>query len=228
MQERLRRAARRFGAAIALLLSTGQGMADMRFTPLPVPEARFAYRAVFVTPDRLVLGSMDQNAARILLHVINGKEAVHFDTIGLLLPVLADFDLAPVQGGLLAAVERHGGATSIVGFIPLAGALSAPETPAADLRSNQRRPRFVRGAAPTTVVGDTGTRTVLLHPGNAPRRSLLCEPCTNAIAVATRNGLAVVSKTEKSGPPMADVRGGTLGLTWPSGDGAPGALLGGD
>jgi len=56
-------------------------------------------------------------------------------------------------------------------------------------------------------LSESDERAIYLEGGTAPRRMELCT-CQDAMAMATVNGLAVVAKTWRSGPSVADVPAG--------------------
>jgi len=199
-------------------------MTGTSFEIQPIPEASIAHRAIYVGDDRLILGAMSAEGAALILTEISGGNAASLEQIGLILPALADFDVTPSNGGLLVAVERHGGATSTVTMQPI-GEAETPVLPEPTQQSDERRPRFVRGSTPELMVSEFGVRAHLLRTGDGAQRSLLCDPCADAIGLAAPGGFALVAKQEQSGAPMAGISAGTLSIDWPLNDEAPARAL---
>jgi len=135
--------------AIAFSDATAQEveMTPIRLKPLPLAEPTPAHRVVLVgDPPRMILGAMEEEEGEALeLFEVQGHATSPLATIGLLLPIRSDFDLAAGPGeGLSVAYEYHGGALSKVRIQPL-GTGETLTLPPPKAIVYEHRPRFVRG-----------------------------------------------------------------------------------
>ena len=201
-------------------------MSQITLKPLLVKEAGTARRVVFAgASPRMILGGLAENMAALELFEVKGQKASPLTTIKLLLPT-TEFDVTATDPGeeLIIAYGYHGGATSHLRIQPL-GAKEWLQLPPRKTFAHETHPRFVRGGGMAIVFskyehnGDDRESAVLLEVGAKPRRMELGS-CTDAIAVETTSGLAVLKKTVRSGAQFGNSPPGGLTLSWPWKSGA--------